>query len=134
MGASFVWPPTFPYISRRVRPNAAHNVDCPWSPCAIWSRDVLKLSWLFFAGATLCWAPAFGQDADASSLKGVTRVRVVIEDISRDAERAGLTKAQLQSDVELWLRQKGITIDGHAPEQLYVDVDTANNSAGGYAY
>jgi hypothetical protein len=86
------------------------------------------------AGAILCAVPAFGQEADASSLKGVSRVRVVVDDISRDAERAGLTKAVLQSDVELWLRQKNIVIDGAAPEQLYVEVDTANNSSGGYAY
>jgi hypothetical protein len=85
-------------------------------------------------GATLCGVRAFGQDAEASSLKGITRVQIVIEEISRDAERAGLTKAQLQSDVELWLRQKGITIDSRAPEQFYVNVDTANNSTGGYAY
>jgi hypothetical protein len=101
---------------------------------AISSRDVLKLVWLLIVGATICCAPAFGQDADAASLKGITRLQIVIEDISRDAGRAGLTKAQVQSDIEVWLRQKGITIDSRAPQQLYVSVDTANNSTGGYAY
>src|SRR6266852_3879447 len=93
-----------------------------------------KISCLFLVGAFLRCAPVFGQDVDAAHLKGIARVQVVIEDISRDAERAGLTKAQLQSDVERWLRQKGITVDNRAPEQLYVEVDTANNSTGGYAY
>src|SRR6266852_6389526 len=94
-----------------------------------------KLSSLLLVGALLRCVPAFGQDADAANLKGITRMQVVIEDVSRDAKRAGLTKAQLQSDVELWLRQKGLTVDGRAAEQLYVDVDTAkNDSTGGYAY
>ena len=92
-----------------------------------------ELSGLLAIGVVLHSVPAFGQDKDASNLQGITGVRVVIEDISPDAERAGLKKAQVQSDVEAWLRKKGVTVDSRAAEQFYVDVDTGN-AAGGYAY
>ena len=84
--------------------------------------------------AVLHGVPVLGQDKDASSLQGITGVRVVIEDISPEAEGAGLTKARVQSDVEAWLRKNGVAVDSRAAEQFYVDVDTGKGAAGGYAY
>lgn len=48
--------------------------------------------------------------AENGQLKGITSVRVVVEEVSAAGERVGLTKDQLQTDVELKLRQAGLTI------------------------
>jgi len=45
-----------------------------------------------------------------ATLRGLLGVRVVVEDIKPEIERAGLTKSQLQTDVELRLRQSGIRV------------------------
>ncbi len=44
------------------------------------------------------------------SLKGVTAVAVLVEPMTPDAERDGLTKDQLQTDIELRLRKAGINV------------------------
>ncbi len=44
------------------------------------------------------------------SLKGITDLNVVVEYISEEAERHGLTRDKLQTDVELRLRQLGIRV------------------------
>jgi hypothetical protein len=58
-------------------------------------------------------APAWPGDEGPwarSSLKGVTAISVTVGDLASDAERDGLHKDQLQTDVELRLRQAGIKI------------------------
>jgi len=62
-------------------------------------------------------APAFSAQNQAldASLKGLTSVSVHIDDIDADAEGDGLSKAQLQTLVELRLRQAGISLVPEAP-------------------
>ena len=93
-----------------------------------------KLAGVVVVGVIVSSGLARGQGADAANLAGVTRLHVAIEEVGEDAERAGLTKARLQTDVEQWLRQKGISVEAGAPAQLYVDIDTESASSGSYAY
>ena len=44
------------------------------------------------------------------TLRGLKGVQVVVEDMDPDVERDGLTKSQLQTDVELRLRKAGIQV------------------------
>jgi hypothetical protein len=45
-----------------------------------------------------------------ATLRGVEGVYVIVEDLKSDVERAGLTRQQLQTDVELQLRKAGIRV------------------------
>jgi hypothetical protein len=45
-----------------------------------------------------------------ATLRGIEGVEVAIEDLTSEVERAGLTKQQLQTDVELRLRHAGIRV------------------------
>lgn len=49
-------------------------------------------------------------EVEKQSLAGLSGVRVMVEQIDLDAERDGLTRTGLQTDVELWLRQAGIRV------------------------
>ena len=54
---------------------------------------------------------AAGDDESArSSLKGLGGLGVVVEDMRAEVERDGLTRDQLQADVELRLRKAGIRV------------------------
>ena len=57
-------------------------------------------------------APSWATDSQAArdSLRGLPGVNVLIEDLKPEVERAGLTKTQLQTDVELRLRQSEIRV------------------------
>ena len=44
------------------------------------------------------------------TLKGIKGVKVVVENLSEDATKGGLTKEQIQTDVEVKLRTAGIRI------------------------
>ena len=82
-------------------------------------------------------APAWGQDSAAqrATLKGVTIVEVVVEAMDPVAEQDGLTRSQLQTEVELRLRQAGITVGPTLTGHLYVNVDTVKSDHGQtYAY
>jgi len=82
-------------------------------------------------------APAWGRDdaAQRATLKGVTIVEVVVEAMDPVAEQDGLTRSQLQTDVELRLRQAGITVGPTLTGHLYVNVDTMKSNHGQtYAY
>jgi hypothetical protein len=82
-------------------------------------------------------APARGQDgaAQRATLKGVTIIEVVVEEMDPVAERDGLTRSQLRTDVELRLRQAGITVGPTLTGHLYVNVDTVKSDHGQtYAY
>src|SRR5512139_1447514 len=61
-------------------------------------------------GLLLLPVSAWGQGSAAqrATLKGVNTVEVVVEAMDPVAERDGLTRAQLQTDVEERLRQAGI--------------------------
>ena len=87
-----------------------------------------KTTWTFLlclvglAGA----ASANDSAAERASLTGLTRVSVVVEDLSAVAGKSGLTGAALQSDVERRLRQAGITVAADADAYLYVHVTVAD--------
>ncbi len=68
------------------------------------------------------------------TLKGIKAVAVVVEDTPADAQRDGLTRNLLQTDVEQRLRQAGITVDDDAPGMLAVFVNTLKIESGFYAY
>ena len=94
-------------------------------------RIVLTVALLILA------VPAWGQDgaAQRATLKGITIVEVVVEAMDPVAEQDGLTRAQLQTDVEVRLRQAGITVGPTLTGHLYVNVDTVKGDHGQtYAY
>lgn len=83
---------------------------------------------------------ALDTESARATLKGLSGVRVLI-DLTPDAERAGLTMVQLQTDVELRLRQAGIAVltkeEWHSsPGQpwLWVQVTTLRTATGLSAY
>jgi hypothetical protein len=53
---------------------------------------------------------AIAQEALGATLTGLTRVNVQVEPLNTDAERDGLTRADLQTEVESALRQAGIDV------------------------
>src|SRR5882724_7083393 len=64
---------------------------------------------------SLIGLPALGRCADdgdfaRTTLRGLQGVSVLIEDLTPENERAGLTTQQLQTDVEEQLRQAGILV------------------------
>lgn len=75
------------------------------------------------------------------SLKGISGVGVVVEDISPDASADGLSQDAIRSAAELILRSKGIRVLtsvektrlGSAP-YLYINVNTLKEELGLYAY
>jgi hypothetical protein len=84
-----------------------------------------------------------GQDDNETSRKtlaGLNGVFVAVTQVSEDARRSGLSETQLQTDVELKLRQAGIPVltEGDASRTpgvpyLYVTVNTLQLSSGGVA-
>jgi len=85
-----------------------------------------------FAGGK-SWA---GDDEHTrATLRGVEGVKVVIEYLKPEVERAGLTVQQLQTDVELRLRQAGIRVLTQAERHgipgrpwLYINVNVSLRS------
>lgn len=78
-----------------------------------------------------------GLDSESTraSLKGLKAIHVTVENLSADAERDGLTQSQLQTDVELRLRQSGILVNNDASGYLYVNVNALKmTTTRGYAY
>lgn len=53
---------------------------------------------------------ALDHEVTRATLRGVAGVAVVVESLDPDVERAGLTPQQLQTDVELRLRQAGMRV------------------------
>ena len=104
---------------------------------------------------SLCWllavtilvvpflaTPASSDDEfDRKSLVGLKGVGVVIEQVSSEAEKDGLSRSTLQTDVELKLRQAGILVlteddrltTPGAP-YLYLNANTLKLQSGLYAY
>ena len=53
---------------------------------------------------------AVDSEQSRASMRGIEGVGVVVESLDPEVERAGLTKHQLQTDVELQLRKAGIRV------------------------
>ncbi len=94
-------------------------------------RHLLVLGIAVLLFSVPAWADTPGQRA---TLKGIKAVAVAVEDTHADAERDGLTRNRLQSDVEQRLRQAGITVDNDAPGILAVYVNTLKIESGFYVY
>jgi hypothetical protein len=78
---------------------------------------------------------ALDADGTRATLKGVTTVMVAIENLAKEYP-PGLTQDQLRTDVELKLRQSGITVAAESSEALYVQVSSfkVTNTSGTYVY
>ena len=82
-------------------------------------------------------APAWGQDTptERATLKRLPIVEVVVEEVDPALAQDGLTRPQLQTDVEGRLRRSGITVGPTLVGHLYVNVDTVKSDDGqAYAY
>jgi len=100
-------------------------------------RRTVRLSCLAIAlGLAVFLSPAavYPVTLDDATLKGLTTVKVLVESISPDVERDGLTKHQIQTDVEAQLRHAGIAASALATERLYVNVSTLPVRRGVYSY
>jgi len=80
---------------------------------------------LFFF--SLLVAQAADTENERSSLRGLEGVKVLVERIDPDVEHNGLTTGAIQTDVELKLRQAGISVwapdqQTHGRPTLYVAV------------
>ena len=89
------------------------------------SRFIVLL-YLFFSMAHLV---AQNSKDTRDSLRGISAVRVVVEDVDSDAAKDGLTTEQLRTDVELRLRRAGLKVDSenYLLPYVYVRVQTINN-------
>jgi hypothetical protein len=73
-------------------------------------RVLCVVSLWSIVGLAVAGSYAEDEDVDRDTLRGLSGVHVVIESVRPEIERAGLTKQQLQTDVELRLRQTGIRV------------------------
>ena len=62
------------------------------------------------------------------SLKGLAAFNVVVEELGPQIEGKGLTREQLQTDVELSLRKAGVTISRDARALLYTNITVVCNA------
>lgn len=93
------------------------------------------------ASAVDMGARELAEPYQSSSLRDLIGVRVLLTDLNPDAERDGLIKRELQTDVESRLRKSGIRVlteeewrkTPRAP-LLYVKVDALRGSNIAYAY
>jgi len=74
---------------------------------------------------------ANAQSVKAPSLIGLAELNVVIEDLDDNAKVGGLTVSQLQTDVELRLRQAGLRVNTTALVFLHVRVTALGPTAAG---
>src|SRR5258708_660672 len=80
-------------------------------------------SWLAFALGIFLVVPSlpvFASDstADRETLRGLKAIKVVVEGVTPDLEHEGLSRDQLQIDIEEQLRKAGINVDRSANEFL----------------
>jgi hypothetical protein len=54
-------------------------------------------------------------------LKGHQSIGVIVEELTSEIENKGITRAQIQADVELALRKAGIKVDNNSPSALYLN-------------
>lgn len=74
----------------------------------MYSKFCLVTAWIVFTFVS----PTFALDSEPNrqTLRGLQGVRVLIEDLGPEIEAMGLTKNQLQTDVEAKLRKAGIEV------------------------
>jgi len=107
------------------------------------SSVTLGLVFLFtlFLGTSSLFA--LTTETNRATLRGLDGVRVLVEDLPPELEQAGLTKNQLQNDVESKLRGAGIKTlsqeecfktPGEPYFYININVNTTKNEGGLYAY
>ena len=91
--------------------------------------------------ATLAFAvagagPALAQDdVERENLADLREVNVVVEELTADAESAGLDRREIEKVVEGLLEQRDVPLgNSRSAADLYVNIDTFRGSTGLYAY
>ncbi|MFC1485468.1 hypothetical protein ACFL55_00395 [Candidatus Latescibacterota bacterium] len=83
----------------------------------------------------------YAQNSDIESLRGLTGIYVLVENLQSEIIADGLNEEQIQTDVELKLRLAGIKVltreeflkeSGHP--HLYIIVNSIKNKTGLYSY
>lgn len=103
-------------------------------------RLQMKTVLLLLATMFLETVPLLGQTDDAlyrKTLVGLTRISVLLENVDEDAQQRGLSAHQIQTDVELRLRQAGIPVADTSEQgnpYLYVNVQTLRLERGAYVW
>jgi len=77
-------------------------------------------------------------DSTLKTLKGFDTLKVEIEPLASDLEKAGITKEQIQTDVETKLRGAGFKIKNPRETftpyvMLHISVNSIDNGVGGFA-
>jgi len=72
-------------------------------------RLLTTVAVLWVWGLSVCGGSA-QTEMDRKSLRGLKGIAVVVEALQPEAERDGLTKSQIKTDIELKLRQAGIHV------------------------
>jgi hypothetical protein len=87
-------------------------------------HGLIMTLWAF--GILTPFVQAQGQASDSKlsepSLKGLTALRPVVEQLGPKVEGKGLTREQLQTDLELRLRKAGVTVSSGAQALLYANI------------
>ncbi len=91
--------------------------------------------------ATLVFAvagarPALAQDdVERENLADLREVNVVVEELTADAESAGLDRREIEKVIEGLLEQRDVPLgNSRSAADLYVNIDTFRGSTGLYAY
>ncbi|HIE94562.1 MAG TPA: hypothetical protein EYQ83_17515 [Acidobacteria bacterium] len=81
-------------------------------------------------------APAAGQqDIERENLTDIREINVVVEDLSDEAESAGLTRRALLDAAERTLEERRVPLGGSSQgADLYINVATHRGSTGLFAY
>ena len=88
-------------------------------------KGVIVLGFILLITTGTAVSRASDDEYTRESLKGLKGVRVVIENIDPEVERAGLTKASIRTDVELKLRLAGIPVLSEKTYGPFLYVQTA---------
>ena len=78
----------------------------------------------FGIAAFLTGTAVYPATVDDETLKGITSIKVFVEGVDPADKPRGLTRGQLQTDVESRLRKAGVAVSADATEYLYVNVNT----------
>ena len=80
--------------------------------------------------------PALAQDdVERENLADLREVNVVVEELTADAESAGLDRREIEKVIEGLLEQRDVPLgNSRSAADLYVNIDTFRGSTGLYAY
>lgn len=103
-------------------------------------RKSKTLMMLFlFLGCLVAPNRTFSQtDSAIKTLKGFDTLKVEVEQLAPDLQKAGITKEEIQTDIETKLRRAGLKIKNATETTtpyvvLFVSVNSIDNGVGGFA-